>query len=550
MTKKIILLQAFLCLLLLQCFPERESLSANISQDFIKTWNTNPIETLSGNLGYTFKGCSFSPTEKSCAQLSDKDINIMIPNGAVVKKAYLFWSGSGKNDKSITLDGMKSFSTISTKTVGDVSNFIFHKNYSDITEYVSGKGSGTYTVSGLEFNSAEDYCSRWASVGVASILVVYELPTLPNCDIHLFLADLCSMQYPDGLLNENYHLPIGTSGCSPCEEKEIEVCLNWCEGDDYKNEYCKLNGSLLDKNTLNGSEAPNLDIDKYQGIILPANRVIPIEFRGYMQGSPQVYEGAYLQCVVIKVPKGNNGNVCSCATKPDGQPLANQVIKVKNEQGLITEIMTDSNGKWCKDLPKGNYTIVPSNNTQIIGKKEFEVKACTCKTLPCIVVKTINCTDADSDGVCDDTDACPNEAGVPENDGCPQISFKSMLDLPYSTNYVSLKSSVSNPSLTNIIATPTLADQTGLNNYFILSIANFTPTVDATFQVKSVALKGINNYGNILSKTYNINMIAKVTYYNPISKYIKITYSGSFEEQGLSNTQTYHVNGKVTAKYN
>ncbi|WP_179471555.1 hypothetical protein [Chryseobacterium sp. H1D6B] len=546
---KIYFLASFIvCLLFLQCAPE-ESLSSQQSQIAAKTWDTNPMETLSGNLGYTFKGCSFSPTEKSCSKIAESDINVSIPNGAVVKKAYVFWSGSGRNDTNITLDGTKSCSSISTKTAG-TNDFIFYKNYSDITSYVSSKGSGTYTVSNLDFDASGGYCGRWSSVGIASIIVVYEHPDLPVSDINLFLADLSSMQYPNQLIKENYHLPSAASGCSSCEEKEIEVCLNWGDGDNYKNEYCKLNGSVLAENTLNGSEAPNIDIDKYSGFAVPANKIIPIEFKGYMQGKPQVYEGAYLHCVVIKVLKGNNGSVCSCVTKPDGQPLANQIIKIKDEQGQITEVTTDADGKWCKNLPKGKYTITPQNGTQIVGETQFEVKACTCQTLPCITVKPMNCADADNDGVCDNVDACINEPGVPENDGCPQITFKSIADLPYATNYVSLKPSVSNPTLTNIIATPTASDQTSLNSYFILSILNFTPTVGADFQVKSVALKGISSYGTILSKTYNINVTAKVIYYNPSSKYIKLTYSGQFEEQGVSNTQTYNISGNVTTKYN
>lgn len=547
MMKKILTFtQVILSLLFLQCASENDALIHG-TQMPSKIWETKSSETLSGNLGYTFKGCSFSPTEKSCEKLPKGEINISIPNGAIVKRAYLFWSSSGINDPNIILDGTKIINSAGTKTAGKANDFIFYKNYNDITSYVLEKGSGTYKISDLDFTSSGEYCTRWASVGVASIIVVYELMTLPNCDIHMFLPDLSSMQYPNELLQENYHLQ--DISCSPCEEKEVEICLNWCEGDNYKNEYCKLNNTVLDGNTLNGSEAPNLDIDKYQGQ-LPSNRIIPLELKGFMQGNPQVYEGAYLQCVVIKVLKGDKGKVCGCVKKPNGQPFANQMIKLKDENDQIMEVITDINGNWCKDLPKGTYTITPIDGTQIIGQASFEVKACTCQTLPCIMVQQINCVDVDSDSVCDNVDACPNEPGVPENDGCPQIIFKSLADLGYTTNYASVKSSVSNPSLTNIIATPTLADQTSLNNYFILSIANFTPTVGTSFQVKSVALKGINNYGNILSKTYNIYVTAKVIYYNPTSKYIKLSYKGQFEEQGISNTQTYHIDGNVIAKYN
>ncbi len=113
-----------------------------------------------------------------------------------------------------------------------------------------------------------------------------------------------------------------------------------------------------------------------------------------------------------------------------------------------------------------------------------------------------------------------------------------------------MQQSASNSTLTNVIATSTQADQTALNEYYILSIGDFVPTVGQTFSIKSIALKNIPNYGTILSKTFNINTNAKVEYYNAASHYIKLSYSGTFEEQGLSNTRTFTINGTVTTKYN
>lgn len=156
----------------------------------------------------------------------------------------------------------------------------------------------------------------------------------------------------------------------------------------------------------------------------------------------------------------------------------------------------------------------------------------------------------DHDGVCDNVDFCPTQPGPPENGGCPQIVFNSAGDIVYNTNYVSMKTSASNATLTNVIATATQADQTALNEYYIISVGNFVPTVGQTFSVKSIALKNTAAYGSMLSQTFNINTNAVVKSYDPVSHHIMLTFAGTFVNQAIGNAaKTYNVNGVVSATY-
>ncbi len=519
----------------------------------VKTWDASPIETITGNIDYVFRGCSFTSTETSCDNLKKGTIAISIPSGVKIKRAYLLWSGSGTNDTQVTLDGNKACTSAKTQIADGEDGYIWYKNYCDVTSYISSKGSGVYTVSDLTYNAGGTYCSSWSTVGIASIVVVYEQVSLPLCDIHVYMPDLCDIQYPNQLVKENYHIPQNGS-CAACIEKDVTICLNWCEGDGYKNEYCKLGDNDLGANTLNGSEAPNLDIDTYTGYTMPANRTIPLEFKGYwIPGYLNRYEAAYMQCVVIKVKKGDNGNVCSCLTGEDGKPLTNFSFQLKDSTGKTTTVTTDAYGNWCQSLLKGKYQLLlDTTKYKLSTPFSFNVIACTCTTLPCAKVIRIpptGCADADKDGVCDNVDVCPSDPGPPENNGCPQIIFSSAGDITYNANYVSMQKSASNNTLTNVVATTTQTDQTNLNQYYILSIGDFVPTVGQTYTVKSVALKNTPNYGSILSKTFNINTKATVDYYNAASHYIKLRFSGTFEEQGLSNTRTFNINGTVTTKY-
>ncbi len=356
----------------------------------VKTWDAQPIETLSGNLDYVFRGCSFTSTETSCDNLRKGTIPIAIPAGAKIKRAYLLWSGSGTNDATITLDGSKSCTSLKTQVADNVDGYVWYKNYSDITSYVATKGSGTYTVSDLTYNNAGVYCSSWSTVGIASIMVIYEQASLPNCDVHVYMPDLCDIQYPNKLVKENYHIPQNGT-CAACEEKEVIICLNWCEGDGYKPEYCKLGDSTLGSNTLDGSEAPNLDIDTYRGYKMPTNRTIPLAFKGYwIQGYYARYEAAYMHCVVIKVLKGDKGNVCSCITGPDGKPLANFPLQLKDSTGKLITITTDAGGNWCQSLTKGKYQLlVDTTKYKLSGPVTINVTACTCVTLPCVMVTPV-----------------------------------------------------------------------------------------------------------------------------------------------------------------
>lgn len=331
----------------------------------------------------------------------------------------------------------------------------------------------------------------------------------------------------------------------------MTITCCWGEGDAYKKEHCELWTKTCDANSLNGSTAPNLDIDTYKFNSTPSNNVFPIKFKGYLQNSVygRAYEGTLLKCCVIKVEcVGSGGKVCSCLKDKDGKPLANTTFTIKKSNGELITVTTDASGNWCKNLPEGSYEVLPNNGFSLANPVSFSIEKCKCLNLPCVVFKPNTCPDADNDTVCDADDACPNQSGDPQNDGCPQL-FESLGDIAYKSNVVNFEKSTTSPTLTMITSAPTTADLTNLTQYYRLFAENFTPTTGATFAIKGVKLQNLGTYGSLISKTHNINMTITVVSFNATTKYIKLQYNGNFEEQGLSNTRTFNVNGNVVGKY-
>lgn len=545
-------ISVFLALLIfISCSKDNTTSSTGVA----KTWDNSPIESfMSGSYDYDFQGTSFSTTEISCDDLKTKQIKITIPQTATVKKAYIFWATSGTNDQTITVDGNAVTGPNSTLT-NNYPSQKWYKNYSDITSIVQAKRTGSYTVTDLNFMSGNPYCSVLASLGVASILVVYEDQSLPKTDVHVYHPGLQSFDYIDKNIAQNLRIPssnLCNSACDVCKPQMTITCC-WGEGDSYKTEQCSLWTHQCDANSLSGSTAPNLDIDTYKFSSTPTDGIFPIKFKGYLQWSRygRAYEGMMLKCCVIKVEcVGSKGKVCSCLKDENGVALANKTFTIKNANGQLVTVTTDANGNWCQELPEGNYEVLPNTGFTLATPVNFSIEKCKCITLPCVVFKPVGggCPDADNDTVCDNVDACPNEAGDPANDGCPQL-FDSQGDILYSSKFVAFEKSTTSPTLTMITSAPTAADLTNLTQYYRLYAENFAPTAGSTFVIKGVKLQNLGTYGSMISKTYNIAMNVTVVSFNATTKYIKLRYTGTFEEQGLSNTRTFNVNGNVVGKY-
>ena len=120
---------------------------------------------------------------------STSSTNILIPNGAVVKKAMLYWSGSGSDDFNVTLSG-PSFSNLSITAEKEFQETFALKNFFagayDITSTVSAAGSGLYTLSDLDASTNFSHCIFKTIYSGWSILIVYEESSLPFSTVRLY----------------------------------------------------------------------------------------------------------------------------------------------------------------------------------------------------------------------------------------------------------------------------------------------------------------------------------------------------------------------------
>lgn len=120
------------------------------------------------------------------SQLSSSTGSIDIPTGSSIKAAYLYWSGSGNLDNSITLNG-RSISAdpanshslmIDIDLSSDINKRPYYSTRADVTSYITANQT-QHTVSGLEFaraigNNSNHYCSSLLAYGGWALVVIYE----------------------------------------------------------------------------------------------------------------------------------------------------------------------------------------------------------------------------------------------------------------------------------------------------------------------------------------------------------------------------------------
>ena len=120
---------------------------------------------------------------------SSSTATVTIPSGAIVKKAILYWSGSGSGDFDVTLSG-PNFSGMNISATREMHATFSLKNFFagayDVTSVISSSGSGSYTLSGLDANDGFAHCVFNTVYSGWSIFVVYEMPSLPFSTIRIY----------------------------------------------------------------------------------------------------------------------------------------------------------------------------------------------------------------------------------------------------------------------------------------------------------------------------------------------------------------------------
>ena len=74
--------------------------------------NIQLYKSYAGNLAFKLNGNSLRNATNECQALTQSSSSVSIPAGSTLKAAYLYWSGSGQQDTSVTLNGSQVLSLI------------------------------------------------------------------------------------------------------------------------------------------------------------------------------------------------------------------------------------------------------------------------------------------------------------------------------------------------------------------------------------------------------------------------------------------------------
>lgn len=151
------------------------------------------FKEFSGYYDYTTTGGSLrtQPNGTNACAITTTSSNTLlspIPVGATIERAYLQWAHSNFNpDDMVTFEGqIVSADIIHGSTL---TNRQFYGYLSDVTAILKGIGNpstNVYDFTGLSVNATDPFCSSQTVLGGWTLMVFYELPTLPAVTINLY----------------------------------------------------------------------------------------------------------------------------------------------------------------------------------------------------------------------------------------------------------------------------------------------------------------------------------------------------------------------------
>ncbi|MCJ7467836.1 MAG: right-handed parallel beta-helix repeat-containing protein, partial [Maribacter sp.] len=152
------------------------------------------FEEFSGYYDYTTTGGSLRTQDNNtdpCAITAASSNTLLspIPAGATIKKAYLKWAHSSQNvDDMVTFEGQNvTASVIYGSNIG--SGRQFYGYMSDVTSLVQAipnPSTNVFDFTGLTIDNSNTYCSSATVLGGWTLMVFYELATLPAVTINLY----------------------------------------------------------------------------------------------------------------------------------------------------------------------------------------------------------------------------------------------------------------------------------------------------------------------------------------------------------------------------
>lgn len=153
------------------------------------------FESLAGNLDFTGTQATFrAATNPNSCTLNGTAATTLtgIRPGATVRRAYLYWAGSGAavdptvrfttplGTQDVTAD--RTF----TETFVLGTTYRFFSGYADVTTLVQNAGNGAYSMTNLLVDNGAPYCGVSAVLSGWSLVVVYEHPAEPLRVVNMF----------------------------------------------------------------------------------------------------------------------------------------------------------------------------------------------------------------------------------------------------------------------------------------------------------------------------------------------------------------------------
>lgn len=177
---------AFLCLLF--CFKQVHAQDITLFQQFNGRYDYTAI-------GNTLNQAENNLSQSFCEILPSSQATLNLPTNTSITAAYLFWSGSGPGDTTVTLN-TTTIVAEDTYTVnynaGTTNQLTYFASYAEVTNQIITEGDGTYVFSDLDIAdvlaNTPGYCENRTNYAGWSLYVIYQDDTLPLNQINLFLG--------------------------------------------------------------------------------------------------------------------------------------------------------------------------------------------------------------------------------------------------------------------------------------------------------------------------------------------------------------------------
>lgn len=238
--------------------------------------NISLLQQFNGRYDFVFFGNTLNPDENSFQTFpsiyTSSSSVLNLDSNDVIKKAYLYWAGSGTGDFDVKLNGqtMNPDRIFSHQRQSGNLTFDYFSAFKEITSFIQSSGNGNYTLSDLDVSAfiESHFLTRTNFAGWA-IIVVYENKKLPLNQLNVY----------DGLQAVPNEINITLNSLNVIDNKDAKIGFLAWEGDSglAVNETLRINGNPIGNlplnpvnNAFNGTNSftgandlYNMDLDVY-----------------------------------------------------------------------------------------------------------------------------------------------------------------------------------------------------------------------------------------------------------------------------------------------